>query len=99
MYNASLKNLDDTPWTIEGPTNIGGRINCIAVHPTDEDIIISGTAAGGIYRTTNGGANWTPIGDVMDDLSASSIKYDPTNPDIIYVGTGDHKFIRHSACW
>ncbi|MFT4661987.1 MAG: hypothetical protein ACI8XB_002271, partial [Patiriisocius sp.] len=87
---SSNKSFNTTPWAQEGPTNIGGRINCVAVHPLNEDIILSGTSAGGIYKTANGGISWAPIGDEMAELSTSSIVFDPSNPEIIYVGTGDH---------
>jgi len=40
-------------WTTEGPTNIGGSITCIAVHPTDTQTIFIGSVNGGIYKTSS----------------------------------------------
>lgn len=77
------------PWVVEGPTNIGGRINEIAVHPTNKYIIYVGAAAGGVFKTTNGGTTWLPITDDFDYLPIGAITLDPNNPDIVYVGTGD----------
>lgn len=77
------------PWLPEGPFNIGGRINTIAVHPLDPSIILVGCASGGIFRTTDGGANWTPVFDDQPYLPIGDIEFDPNNPNVIYAGTGD----------
>lgn len=77
-------------WNLEGPGNIGGRINAFAVHPTNNNIIYAGTASGGIFKTTDGGTSWNPIFDNHPYLAISDITLDPSNPDIVYAGTGDH---------
>lgn len=76
-------------WNAEGPNNVGGRINCIAVHPTNSDIILLGTASGGMFRTSNGGKNWTPVFDNQNTLAIGDITFVPSNPDIVFAGTGD----------
>jgi len=76
-------------WKLEGPANIGARINTIAMHPVDANIIYAGFADGGLWKTTDGGVNWLPIFDQQIWQSIGSICIDPVNPDIIYVGTGD----------
>lgn len=79
----------DRPWTTRGPANIGGRINTIAVHPSNHDIIYVGFSAGGVFKTTNGGQDWYPIFDEQSFLSIGDIEIDPSNPSTVYVGTGD----------
>ncbi len=79
----------DTPWTVQGPGNIGARINVMAVHPTNEAIIYAGFSQGGLWKTTDGGINWKPIFDDQVFLAIGEIVLDPNNPDIVYVGTGD----------
>jgi photosystem II stability/assembly factor-like uncharacterized protein len=76
-------------WTTQGPFNIGGRINTIAIHPQNEQIIYVGYSQGGVFKTTDGGLNWSPIFDQQTSLSIGDIELDPQNPNIIYVGTGD----------
>lgn len=76
-------------WTLEGPTNTGGRFNCIAVHPSNPDIIYAGAAAGGIWKTTDGGQNWIPVFEQQSFLAIGEIVIDPQQPDHIYAGTGD----------
>lgn len=79
----------DGSWKLEGPANIGARINTIAMHPTDKDILYVGFADGGLWKTTNGGLDWSPIFDNQIWQSIGSICIDPVNPNVVYVGTGD----------
>ncbi len=76
-------------WTLEGPTNIGGRITCVAVSPLNPDIIFVGGAYGGIFKTTDGGAHWRPVFDSTAYLSIACITIDPDSANIMYAGTGD----------
>ncbi len=73
-------------------TAVSGRTTAIAVHPTNPDIVYVGVAQGGVYRTTNGGANWTAIFDAAESLAIGSIAISPSQPETIYVGTGEPHF-------
>lgn len=79
----------DKEWTTQGPGNIGARINTVAVNPSDENIIYAGFSEGGVFKTTNGGNDWAPIFDDQAFLSIGDIILDPTDPNTVYVGTGD----------
>jgi len=76
-------------WMLEGPTNVGGRINTILVHPSNSNIIYTGSAAGGIFKTINGGTTWEPIFDDQPFLAIGCLAFDPADSDIIFAGTGD----------
>jgi len=76
-------------WVTQGPGNIGARINTIAVHPTNEKIILVGYSEGGAFRTDDGGTNWVPVFDEQIKLSVGDIVFDPVNPSRVYLGTGD----------
>lgn len=82
-------------WTSSGPsTTTGGyrglgRINCMAFHPTDPNTFWVGTPAGGLWKTTNGGINWTTNTDYFPVLGVSDIAVHPTNANILYLATGD----------
>ncbi|MBC7776300.1 MAG: T9SS type A sorting domain-containing protein [Phycisphaerae bacterium] len=78
-----------TPWKLEGPANIGGRINCIAVHPSNPNIIYLGYSHGGVWKTEDGGQHWKPVFDDHDFLAIGHIAFDPAHPSVVYVGTGD----------
>ena len=84
----STSGFDDA-WVVEGPNNIGGRFNVMAINPTDNNIMYAGLSTGGIFKTIDGGANWNPIFDDQPYLSIGCITLDPVDPNIIYVGTGD----------
>ncbi len=79
----------ENEWTVQGPGNIGGRINTIAVHPQNENIMYAGFAKGGVFKTTDGGQNWIPIFDDQIFSAIGEITLDPQDPNTIYVGTGD----------
>ncbi len=76
-------------WQTEGPGNLGARVNTIAVHPSNEQIIFAGYSGGGVFRTMNGGASWKPIFDNQLFLAIGDIVFDPQDANTIYVGTGD----------
>ncbi|MDZ4824650.1 MAG: T9SS type A sorting domain-containing protein [Flavobacteriales bacterium] len=80
---------DEEEWTVEGPGNIGGRFNCIAIHPTNAEVMYAGAATGGIFKTTNGGDTWLPVFDDQPFLAIGAIAIDANNPNRIWAGTGD----------
>jgi hypothetical protein len=71
---------------------VSGRTIAIAVHPTNANIVYVGTANGGLYRTTDGGATWTPLMDSAQSLAIGAIAIAPSSPDTVYVGTGEQSF-------
>ena len=67
-----------------------GRLERVNFHPTDEDIIWASAPEGGLWRTTDGGANWTIIDDFWDHLGTGDLVYDQSNNNILYLATDDH---------
>ena len=71
---------------------VSGRLNAIATHPTNPNIVYAGGAQGGVWKTTNARSSspeWTPLTDEEASLAVGAIAIDPVNPNIIYVGTGE----------
>ncbi|MEO6589651.1 MAG: FG-GAP-like repeat-containing protein [Pyrinomonadaceae bacterium] len=66
-----------------------GRINAIAVSPSNPQLILLGTATGGVWRSTDGGANFSPTSDGQIDLAVGSIAFAPSDNSIVYAGMGD----------
>ncbi|MAN59596.1 MAG: hypothetical protein CMC08_07150 [Flavobacteriaceae bacterium] len=72
-----------------GPALMSGRINDLEMHPTNSRILYAGTAGGGVWKSNDGGATFSPI---FDDHAQSIgvVALDPANPDQnIWVGTGE----------
>jgi photosystem II stability/assembly factor-like uncharacterized protein len=81
--------LFDYTWEFAGPTNIGGRITDIAVHPDSPETIYLGAASGGVWKSTDDGANWEFSFDGVYFISIGDIAIDPNNENVIYAGTGE----------
>lgn len=71
-----------------------GRINSIAVSPVNPQLVLVGGSTGGIWRSTDGGASFTPVSDAQVDLAVGAIAFAPSDPNIVYAGMGD----MHSCC-
>ena len=78
-----------TEWTQQGPMNVGGRCNTLAMKPDNEEVVLAGFAGGGIFKTLDGAINWYPVFDDNPELSIGDITFDPYNPNVVYAGTGD----------
>ncbi len=83
----AFNGLGPAPLNFTNPA--AGRIVGIAPSPTDPKTIYIATAGGGVWKTTDGGTTWTPLTDNQATLSMGSIALAPSNPSIIYAGTGE----------
>jgi photosystem II stability/assembly factor-like uncharacterized protein len=79
-------------WSALGPGNIGGRTRAILIHPTTPDTMWAAGVAGGIWKTTDGGANWSPKADLLVNIAVNSMILDPRDPNHLYAGTGEGFF-------
>ena len=93
----------DMQWSNAGlPRNLGsqigvGRTTSVAFHPTDINTFWVSTAIGGIWKTTDGGNSYIPIGDQLPTLAVSVVVVDQSNPDIIYAASGDRVWYGQSS--
>jgi photosystem II stability/assembly factor-like uncharacterized protein len=75
-------------YRLVGPSR-GGRVTTVTGVPSQPRTFYMGVASGGLFRTTDGGVNWTPVADGGIPLgSMGSIAVADSDPDVIYVGTG-----------
>lgn len=74
-------------WNWLGPGNIGGRI--LSILFTDNNTIYVGSAGGGIWRSSDRGANWASVQDFMASLRVTSIQKDASNSNQLYASTGE----------
>lgn len=108
IQNSSIENdgpLNDT-WTNIGPVGIdmtssfipywgkvSGRVRGMDIHPTNPNIVYIGAAAGGIWKTTDGGASWTDKSGDLNLLTFGAIAIDPSDTEVIYAGTGETRWL------
>ena len=77
-------------------SDMGGRVKTICVDPNigNGNKVWAGAATGGLWynnNITDIQSEWHPVSDVWPTLSISSIVFDPNNPQIMYVGTGEYE--------
>ena len=72
-----------------GLENADKNINCIAVHPSDENIVYIGTFQDGAFKSTDGGKSWTAISNGLMSEDVRSLAINPANPDVVYAGLGN----------
>ena len=95
LSSRSNGTYDDLEWSnISYANDLGvqiglGRTSCLAFHPTDPNTFYVGAANGGVWKTTDGGFNYTPIGDDLPYLAVSSIIVNQDNPDQLFIAISD----------
>lgn len=87
----TASSFEGTQWIYRGPSNVPGRTRALAVVPgsPNNNTWLAGSVGGGIWKTTNGGISWTNITPDLVNLSTTSIVIAPSDPNIVYVGTGE----------
>ncbi len=81
LHNLHFRNL--------GPAIAGGRVTSVVGVPGDPKIYYVGGAAGGVYKTVNGGITWKAVFEHEATASIGSIALAPSNPNFVWVGTGE----------
>jgi photosystem II stability/assembly factor-like uncharacterized protein len=72
-----------------GPAVAGGRVTSVAGVENDPKLYYLGTAGGGVWKTVNGGATWTPLFDKQSVSSIGAVAIDPRDHRVVWVGTGE----------
>ena len=88
IQNATLS-TDQGDWEMAGPSNVGGRITALAIHPDNPNTIYAGAALGGVLKSTNGGETWEVVSDDVPSLSVGDLTIDPSDSNRLYLGTGE----------
>jgi len=73
-----------------GPALMSGRIGDFAVDPNDHAHYFVAVCSGNVWRTDNGGTTYQPVFDSQGSYSIGCLAMDPTNPKVVWVGTGEN---------
>jgi hypothetical protein len=78
-----------------GPAIMSGRISDVVIHPKRRATWYVAVGSGGVWKTENAGTTWTPIFDGQGAYSIGCVTLDPSNPETVWVGTGENVSGRH----
>lgn len=87
--NPTMQVADGFEWRLAGPPAVGGRTRALGIDQRNADIIIAGGVSGGIWKSTNGGDNWTIKTPDFENFSVTSLAQDPLSPDTWYYTAGE----------
>ena len=90
-------NLSSFKFRSIGPAMISGRIIDLAVHPNNTSEYIVAVASGGVWKTKDGGISFKPIFDSQRPYSIGCVTYAPSNPNVVWVGSGENNSQRAVA--
>ena len=80
-----------------GPALTSGRVVDLAIHPTNNDQWYVAAACGGVWQTNNHGITFSPIFDGQGSFSIACVELAPSNPNTLWVGTGENNNQRSVA--
>jgi photosystem II stability/assembly factor-like uncharacterized protein len=80
--------FDQLQWRMIGPFR-GGRISSVSGVAGDSTTFYFGSVGGGVWKTSNAGVTWSPLFDGQPIASIGALAVAPSNPSVIYVGTGE----------
>lgn len=88
----SLKNISLAGLSFRsiGPAVTGGRVVDIAVNPFNFSEYYVASGHGSLWKTTNSGVTFSPVFDANKSYAIGCVKIDPTNPNVVWVGTGEN---------
>src|SRR3954452_14345962 len=80
-----------------GSATMSGRISAVDARTVGgQTTIFAGTASGGVWKSVNGGTTFKPVFDSTDAQSIGAVTIDPSNPKIVWAGTGE-TWVRNSV--
>ena len=86
----------DLEWRAVGPQMQGGRIESVAIPRGSQSTLYVGAGSGNLWKTVNNGTTWEPIFEKESAFSIGDVEVAPTNPNIVWVGTGEVLMARSS---
>jgi photosystem II stability/assembly factor-like uncharacterized protein len=95
LFDAST--VSALSFRLVGPALTSGRVVDLAIHPTNNDQWYVAAACGGVWQTNNHGIAFSPIFDGQGSFSIACVELAPSNPNTLWVGTGENNNQRSVA--
>ena len=92
---AKINGISSIKWRSVGPALMSGRIGDIAMDPENPNVWYVAAGSGGVWKTSNAGTTFTPIFDNYGSYSIGCVTVDPSQSNIVWVGTGENVGGRH----
>src|SRR5215831_16010780 len=90
LFRVRAQQSDTQIWTNISPTGVSnGRVASIAIDPSDRNHWLIGVGNGGVWETRDSGTSFVPLSDSWPTLVIGALAFAPSDPKIIYVGTGE----------
>jgi len=89
MLLAANTAFGDLSMRVVGPAIAGGRLAAVAGTPQNDKLYYLGSAGGGVWKSENGGATWSPVFDKQDVSAIGAVAIDPHDQNVVWVGTGE----------
>src|SRR5256886_452733 len=86
---AGADSLNNLKFRNLGPSVAGGRVAAVVGVPGDRNLYYAGPAAGGVWKTIDGGDSWEAVFKEQPTASIGAIALAPSNPNVVWVGTGE----------
>ena len=91
FIGAHLAQAGTNLWTSHGPE--GGHLLALAINPSTTSTLYTGTAGGGVFKSTDSGDSWSPASTGLPATVVSALAINPSTPSTLYAGTwGDGVF-------
>lgn len=86
--------LGPKKWTLTSSWSAGlGRVVAIAIEPINQQLMYVGSPGGGLWKSTDAGLTWVPLGDQMN-MNILALAINPLNSNTVYVGTSSGQIIK-----
>ena len=86
-------------WQLTGPVMCGGRIEAIACSPSKNPTVYVGAGSGGLWKTSGNWTSWKSIFDDQPTQAIGDVAVSKTNPNTVWVGTGEVLMARSAVSW
>src|SRR5438094_8069646 len=86
---AGADSLNNLKFRNLGPSVAGGRVAAVVGVPGDHNVYYVGAAAGGVWKTIDGGDSWEAVFKDQPTASIGAVALAPSNPNVVWVGTGE----------